>query len=152
MSEVKLLRALPEPREVPRRASFRVVIKRVSRPMADNFDREFEWFCSSLGFLEPIDKDKVAANVFKEVLVATERGEALTSTAISHRVQMSRGSVINHLNNLLRAGLIERHGRYYTARGKSVQATVQELEEDIEQIFGRMKKVAKSIDEELGLE
>jgi predicted transcriptional regulator len=150
--EPQKTKMLPKPKEVPRKASFKVVIKRVSRPMSDDFNREFEWLCSSLGFLEPIDKDKVAANVFKEVLVATERGEALTSTAISHRVGMSRGSVINHLNNLLRAGLIERHGRYYTARGRTVQATVQELEEDIEQIFSRMKKVAKSIDEELGLD
>ena len=137
-----------------RRPSFRIVIKRISRPapVSEDFSKDFEWLCDLLGFMEPIDKDKIAASIFREILFATEKGEALTSTAIAERVKMSRGSAINHLNNLLRSGLIERNGRYYISRGKSMQATIQELEEDIEQIFTRMKKTAKTIDERLGLE
>ena len=65
---------------------------------------------------------------------------------------MSRGSVINHLNNLMRAGLITRHGRYYESRSKSIYRTIAEIEEDIDRIFEKMKKTAREIDEEMGIE
>ena len=76
---------------------------------------------------------------------------SLSSTAIAERVGMSRGSVINHLNNLMRSGLIIRQGRYYSARSRSVYRTIEEIEEDIERIFLRMKRTAQEIDEELGI-
>ncbi|MBI5553453.1 MAG: winged helix-turn-helix transcriptional regulator [Candidatus Diapherotrites archaeon] len=139
---------MPELEEV-RRPSFKIVIKRVSPPPVRDSAEEFNWICRTLGFFEPIDKDKTAANVFREIMLATEKGEALTSTALAERVNMSRGSVINHLNNLLTAGLIERHGRYYVSRAQSMQQTIEEIEEDIERIFMKMKKAAREIDEKM---
>src|SRR3989338_5519157 len=68
-----------------RRASFKIVIRRVERPFSGSLDKELEWICSSLGFLEPIDRDKVAASVFKEIVQATEKGKPLTSTALAER-------------------------------------------------------------------
>jgi len=135
-----------------RKPTFRIVVKRIAKPInIDDAWSEFEWLCQSLGFLEPIDKDKTAFSVLKEIISASEKGEALTSTAISNRVQMSRGAVINHLNNLLRSGLIVKHGKFYISRSRTMQGTIQEIEEDIERIFSKMKKAAKQIDEELGL-
>jgi len=134
-----------------RRASFKIVIRRVERPFSGSLDKELEWICSSLGFLEPIDRDKVAASVFKEIVQATEKGKPLTSTALAERVDMSRGSVVNHLNNLQRSGLIVRNGRHYFARSRSMFRTIEEIEEDIERIFARMKKTAREIDEEFGI-
>jgi predicted transcriptional regulator len=135
-----------------RKPTFRIVVKRIAKPVqSDDAWDEFEWLCQSLGFLEPIDKDKTAFSVLKEIVSASEKGEALTSTAIAERVQMSRGAVINHLNNLLRSGLIIRHGRFYVSRSRSMQSTIEEIEEDVERIFLKMKKAAKEIDKELGL-
>ena len=135
----------------PRRASFKIVIRRVERPFSSSRDKELEWICSSLGFLEPIDRDKVAASVFKEIVQATEKGKPLTSTALAERVEMSRGSVVNHLNNLQRSGLIVRSGRFYLARSRSMFRTIEDIEEDIERIFARMKKTAREIDKEFGI-
>jgi len=132
-----------------RKPTFRIVVKRIAKPIQS--EDEFEWLCQSLGFLEPIDKDKTAFSVLKEIVSSTEKGEALTSTAISERVGMSRGAVINHLNNLLRSGLIVRHGRFYVSRSRSMQSTIEEIEEDIEHIFLKMKKAAKEIDKKMGL-
>ncbi len=137
---------------VVRKPTFRIVVKRIAKPVnVDDAWSEFEWLCQSLGFLEPIDKDKTAFSVLKEIISASEKGEALTSTAISNRIGMSRGAVINHLNNLLRSGLIVKHGKFYVSRSRTMQGTIQEIEEDIERIFSKMKKAAKQIDEELGL-
>ena len=108
--------------------------------------------CSSLGFFEPIDKDKNAAAVFKELVLATEKGSALSSTALAERVGMSRGAVINHLNNLLRSGLVEKNGKFYSARSRSMKRTIEEIEEDVDRIFFQLKKAAEEIDRQVGFE
>jgi len=136
----------------PRRGYFKVVIRKVERPFKDDFENQLAWICSSLGFFEPIDKDKNAAAVFKEIVLSTEKGEALTSTAIAERIGMSRGSVINHLNNLLRSGLIEKTGKFYCARSKSMQRTIEDIEEDVNRIFLQLKKSAEDIDRQFGIE
>jgi len=134
-----------------RRSAFRIVIRKIERPFTDETEDQFNWICQTLGFFEEIDKEKTASTIFKEIVKATEKGEALTSTAISQRIDMSRGAVINHLNNLIRAGLITRHGRYYISRSKSMYRTIKEIEEDILRIFKKMEASAKDIDREIGI-
>lgn len=133
-----------------KRGKFKVVVRKVERPFKDDFEHQLAWICSSLGFFEPIDKEKNAAAVFKELVLATEKGEALSSTAIAERIGMSRGAVINHLNNLLRSGLIEKSGRFYSARSASVKRTIEEIEEDVERVFAQLKKAAEHLDEQIG--
>jgi predicted transcriptional regulator len=133
-----------------KRSKFKVVVRKVERPFKDDFDHQLSWICSSLGFFEPIDKDKNAAAVFKEIVLATENGEALSSTALAERIGMSRGAAINHLNNLLRSGLIEKNGRFYSARSRSMKRTIEEIEEDVDRIFSQLKKAAQEIDQQVG--
>ncbi|MCK4883937.1 MAG: helix-turn-helix transcriptional regulator [Candidatus Diapherotrites archaeon] len=134
-----------------RPASFKIVIRRIEKPFKHSPENEFEWICRSLGFFEEIDRDKVAAHIFKQVVAATEKGRPLTSTELAEKVGMSRGSVVNHLNNLQRSGLVVRSGRQYLSRSRSMVRTIEEIEEDIDRIFAKMKKTAKEIDEEFGL-
>jgi len=129
-----------------RRTTFRIVIRRIEPPFSSTVSDDMDWICQSLGFFEEIDKDKTAAAIFRAIMLATESGEGLSSTAIADRVNMSRGAVINHLNNLLRAGLIEKQGRFYVTRSKSMYRVIEELEEDIDRIFDRMKQRASKID------
>jgi len=134
-----------------RHASFKIVVRRIERPFSGSLDDEFDWLCRSLGFFEAIDREKTASNIFKVIVEATEKGKPLTSTDIAEKVKMSRGSVVNHLNNLQRSGLVVRHGRHYLARSKSMFRTIEEIEEDIDRIFAKMKKTAREIDQEFGL-
>ncbi len=134
------------------RSKFKVVVRKVERPFKEDFEHQLTWICSSLGFFEPIDKDKNAAAVFKELVLATEKGSALSSTALAERVGMSRGAVINHLNNLLRSGLVEKNGKFYSARSRSMKRTIEEIEEDVDRIFFQLKKAAEEIDRQVGFE
>ncbi|MFA6399053.1 MAG: winged helix-turn-helix domain-containing protein, partial [archaeon] len=134
------------------RSKFKVVVRKVERPFKEDFEHQLTWICSSLGFFEPIDKDKNAAAVFKEIVLATEKGSALSSTALAERVGMSRGAVINHLNNLLRSGLVEKNGKFYSARSRSMKRTIEEIEEDVDRIFFQLKKAAEEIDRQVGFE
>jgi predicted transcriptional regulator len=135
-----------------KRSRFKIVVRKVERPFKDDFEHQLTWICSTLGFFEPIDKDKNAAAVFKELVLASERGEALTSTALAQRVGMSRGAIINHLSNLLRSGLIEKNGKYYSARSRSMKRTIEEIEEDVERIFSQLKRAAEEIDQQIGFD
>ncbi|MAG17982.1 MAG: hypothetical protein CL944_00740 [Candidatus Diapherotrites archaeon] len=135
----------------PSRVSFKIVVKKVERPFSHDPLDEFEWLCQTLGFLEPIDKDKTAASIFKVMLAASDKGQALTSTAIADRIGMSRTAVINHLNNLMRSGIVVRAGKYYMLRSRSMLRTIEEIQEDVERIFQKMKKTALEIDQELGV-
>jgi predicted transcriptional regulator len=136
----------------PRRGVFKVVIRKVERPYTNDFEQQLAWICSSLGFFEPIDKEKNAAAVFKEIVSATEKGEALSSTAIAQRIGMSRGSTINHLNRLLKSGLIEKNGTFYSSRSSSLERTIEEIEGDVNRIFEQLKKSATEIDRQFGFE
>jgi len=136
----------------PRRGTFKIVIRRVEQPYKDDFEHNIVWICSTLGFFEPIDKDKNAAAIFKEIVLSTEKGVALTSTAIAERIGMSRGSVINHLSNLVKSGLIEKNGSFYSARARSLQRTIEEIEEDVGRIFSKLKKSAQEIDGQIGMD
>ncbi len=130
---------------------FEIVIRRVEQPFSDKAEEEFNWLLQCLGFFEPIDKGKTAASVFKELVKATDNGLLLTSTELAERVGMSRGAVINHLNNLQRSGLVLKHGSKYSARSKSMFRMIKELQDEIDLVFKRMEQTAKELDEEMGL-
>ncbi|VVC00531.1 Uncharacterised protein [uncultured archaeon] len=133
-------------------SSFKIVVRRVERPFPSRPVDDFEWICQSLGFFDNPDRDATALQVFREIMKASEGGEALTSTAIAQRVEMSRGAVINQLNNLMRSGIVVRNGRFYSSRSRSIYRTIEEIEDDIDRIFAKMKHAAMEIDEELGIQ
>ena len=137
---------------MPEREIFKVIIRRVEKPFSSDIDEQLDWICKSLGFFEEIDKDKTAAEVFKEIVRATEKGAFLSSTELSKKVSMSRGSVINHLNRLQRSGLVVKQGRFYASRSKSIFWTIREIEEDIDRVFRRMEETAKRLDKKFGIE
>jgi predicted transcriptional regulator len=134
-----------------RQASFRIIIRRIEPPFERNTEREMEWLCQSLG-LSPLNKDKTTVDIFKEVVRSTETGKGISSTTLSEKVNLSRGAVIHHLNNLQLAGLVVKQGRNYFARSRSMVRTIQEVEEDIKRIFDRMEETAREIDRAFGME
>jgi predicted transcriptional regulator len=131
--------------------TFKIVIKKIDKSFSDAFDENLEWLCKTLGFFEDIDRDKTAFSILRELTKAMEKNQLLTSTELAHRVKMSRGSIINHLNNLQRSGLVIRQGRFYKTRSKSIFHTIEEIEADIERIFKDMKKIAKLLDKKMGI-
>ena len=133
------------------RARFRIVIRRVEQPFEGGVEREIEWLCESLG-LTPIGKDKASAEIFREVVRASEDGKGISSTELTDKINLSRTAVIHHLNNLQAAGLVVKNGRAYVSRSRSMVRTIQEVEADIKRIFDRMEETAREIDRAFGLE
>jgi len=137
--------------ELRHKASFRLVIRRVERPFSGVRADDLNWICESLGFFGPGPRES-AATVFKVIVQATEKGKGLTSTEIAQILDMSRGAAINHLNNLLKSGLVVKQGRNYFSRSKSMYRTIESIEDEIDLLFAKMKKAAREIDSEMGIE
>jgi predicted transcriptional regulator len=127
------------------------VILDLRTPPAAEFNEDVEWVCKCFGFLEPRDKEKTAARIFKALLEAMKEGKGFSSDELAEKIGLTRGTIVHHLNNLIQGGLVvHREGRY-ELRGMSLRRTVQEIERDINRIFENIEQVAKSIDETLGL-
>lgn len=133
----------------PRKSNSEITIKNIALPQKDSCDEKLAWICASLGFFENIDKGKTAAIIFKELYLAGMRGQVVTSTTLAEKIGMSRGSVINHLKNLQKAGLVEKGGKYYFTRHKTMQGILAEVEDDLMHIFLRMKRIGKEVDKEV---
>lgn len=134
-----------------RHTSFRVVIRRVEPPFSRNKAQEIEWICQSLGLAPAGEKNHPCILIFKQIMDSTEQNKGISSTELAEKINMSRGAVINQLNNLLRAGLVLKQGRVYVARSRSMVRTIQEVEEDIKRIFDRMERIALEMDKEFGI-
>lgn len=142
-----------------------ITIRKLEAPLKRSFDQEFEFLARSLG----IDTDSVAGQVFKEILLASEKSggpEGLSVTAtVTHRsppvvmgissaqlverVGMSRGSIVNHLQNLQASGLIEKEGRNYRLRAQSMYRLMEELRQDVERVFAQLERTALDLDREM---
>ncbi|MBS7607093.1 helix-turn-helix transcriptional regulator [Candidatus Bathyarchaeota archaeon] len=114
-------------------------------------EKDLEWICRSLGFLEPRDKRKTAFRIFKALLEALKDDRGLTSDELAAKLSLTRGTMVHHLNKMIRSGLVIYHEGTYKLRGRSLKSTIEEAHRDINRIFENLYKVAESIDKSLNL-
>ncbi|MEW6295465.1 MAG: hypothetical protein AB1467_04185 [Candidatus Diapherotrites archaeon] len=140
---------------IEQRPRFKLVLRQIEGPFSEDFNEEFDWLLRSFGFFGPVKGQKSAASVFREIVKASSgiipSFGGITAVELVKRLRMSRGSVINHLNNLLLSGLIVKEGRFYRSRNPSLFRTLRWIEQDICRMFREMEEIAREIDEELGV-
>jgi len=145
----------PFPKPTRQILSFELSLKGIEPPFSNNLSEELDYLCKSFGLLEPLGKEKTASLVFKELYNSSriEKGHhgMLSSSELAKRLGISRGAVINQLNNLQRSGLVVKRGRQYAVRSNSILRTIEELESDVDKVFEKAKKVARKIDEDVGI-
>ena len=116
-----------------------------------DYESDLEWICKSFGFLEPRDKKKTAYRIFKEIVEAARDNKGLTSDELAQKLNLTRGTIIHHLNKMIKSGLVIHQEGQYKLRGRSLANTVEEIERDIHRVFENIHKVAETIDNTLGL-
>jgi predicted transcriptional regulator len=116
-----------------------------------NVEDDLEWVCRSLGFLESRDKKKTAFRVFRSIIETARHDKGLTSDELAKKHELSRGTVIHHLNKLSKSGLVIHHESQYKLRGRSLKDTIEEVQRDINRIFEDLVKVSETIDDALDL-
>jgi predicted transcriptional regulator len=127
-------------------------VKKLREPGEKKLDEDLEWVCNSLGFLSTRDQDKTAYRILKALIQSAGEGKGLTSEELTQYVEPTIGSVIYHLKKLIKAGLVVKLDSTYELRMNSFLKTIDEIEREIINTLGDIKKIAKDIDKTVGLE
>lgn len=129
----------------------RITIIRVSRPRQHNVNDELKWLGHSLGLFTERDKDSSLYRLFVELIKSRRGNKLLTSDELAHRVGLSRGTVVHHLNKLLESGIVVSERNRYVLRVGNLEVLIEELRKDVRRTLDDLKAIAKQIDEELEL-
>ncbi|MAG15853.1 hypothetical protein CMO88_02225 [Candidatus Woesearchaeota archaeon] len=129
----------------------RITIIRTARPKRRNVNDELKWLGQSLGLFSERDKDSSLYRLFVELIKSSRRDHALTSDELAYRLNLSRGTVVHHLNKLIESGIIVSEGNRYALRVANLEILVDELKRDIRRTMENLKSIAKELDDELGL-
>jgi len=126
-------------------------VKKLREPLENKLNEDIEWICSSLGFITPRDQDKTAFRILKALIQSAKEGGGLTSEELTEHVEPTIGSVIYHLKKLMNAGLVVKLDSTYELRMNSFLKTIEEVEKEITSALADIKKIAKDIDDKVGL-
>ena len=124
----------------------KLTIVKISRP-PQNINEELQWFGNSLDLFNLRDKDKSCFRIFIELLKATKAQIPISSDEIAMKLNLSRGTVVHHLNKLIESGMVIIVKNKYILRGSNLQELVDEIESDATRTLEELKRVAKEIDE-----
>ncbi len=127
------------------------VLLSVRKPSTAEYVADLEWFCRTFGFLESRDKQKTAYLIFKALLESAVQNNGLTSDELAEKLNLTRGTMIHHLNKMMKSGLVIFNGGKFKLREKSLKSTVEEIHKDINRLFENIFDVSENVDRTLGL-
>src|SRR3989338_234306 len=129
----------------------KITIISIRKPSEKNLNRDLQWFSESLGLFNERDKERSCFRIFVELIKATRRKTALSSDEIAARANLSRGTIIHHLNKLVDSGLIISYQNRYLLRVDNLEELVGEIQKDVLRTLNDLKQIALDLDDELGL-
>jgi predicted transcriptional regulator len=124
----------------------RVTIISSKKPSTTNLNDEIRWIGGSLGLFNLRDKDSSCFRIFIELLKNAKKNEGLSSDEIASKSNLTRGTVVHHLNKLRDSGLIVIEKNRYQLRERNLQILIEELKKDVNRTMEDLKKIAENID------
>lgn len=129
----------------------RITIIRSRTPEKENLNYELQWLGNSLGLFNLRDKDKSCFRIFITLLKAVKRGEILSSDELSSKLELSRGTVVFHLNKLMDFGIVINKNNRYMLRVDNLKELIDEMERDMKKACSNLREIAEDIDKRLEL-
>lgn len=129
----------------------KVTIIRTSAPEEGTVNEKLQWMAGSLGLFTKRDKDRSCFRVFIEILRQTKNKEGLTSDELAERLNLSRGTVVYHLNRLESAGIIDSSRNKYYLSKNDLKSVVEDINKNLKLVLDDLEEQANKIDEMLGL-
>ena len=128
-----------------RRYYRQIVIRYIAIPaQEESVDNEIDYVYQCLGLGD--ERDDVGRHVFRALVKASTRGEGISSRDLMQLSEVSQAAVIYHLNMFQRSGLVIKDGRNYYLRGHTLEATLEEMENDMHRRFENLKTIARKIE------
>ena len=131
--------------------SYKITIRRSRISKKEDTNHKLQWFGSSLGLFSLRDKDKSCFRLFIELLKYAKINMPLSSDELAYKLNLSRGTVVHHLNKLIEAGLVITERNRYILRSSNLELLLDEMEKDIKQTLEDIRKIASDLDKELNL-
>jgi predicted transcriptional regulator len=128
----------------------KITIITARKPAKKNINEELRWLGASLGLFNLRDKDQSCFRVFIE-MIKNAKSQGLSSDELAYKLNLSRGTVVHHLNKLIAAGIVVSDRNKYMLRVDNLHQLVDEIEKDIQRSIDDLKHVAHDIDSYLGL-
>lgn len=129
----------------------RATIIKIKKLEDNDLNEDLKWFSTSLGMSSSRDKEKSCFRIFIELLKALKAEEKLSSDKIAENTNLSRGTVIHHINQLLEKDIVDIENNKYSLKYQNLSNLADHLENNILNAFKDIKKIAKKIDENLEL-
>lgn len=130
----------------------RVTIIRTNTPSKDNVNELLQWFGGTLGLFNLRDKDRSCFRIFVVLLKSVkQRPKGISSDEIAERTDLSRGTVVYHLNKLMEVGLVEEANNKYYLRFESLEEISESIRGEVNESFDSLSYIGRSLDEKLGL-
>ena len=117
-------------------------------PEEMSINDELQAFSNALGLVSERDKEKSCFRIFIALL---REKQSLSSDEIAHLSNLSRATVIHHLNKLMDAGIVIGNNNKYQLRTHSFAKLVDYLEEDMKTYLRELRRLGEQIDEDLGV-
>ena len=129
----------------------RITIIRITRPIRQSVNDELKWLGHSLGLFSERDKDSSLYRLFVELIKSSKSSRPMTSDELARRLDLTRGTVVHHLNKLLESGIVVEDRNRYALRVANLEVLIDELRKDVRRAMDDLKEIARQIDEELKL-
>lgn len=119
----------------------------------DNYELNelLQWYGSSLGLFNIRDKDKSRFRIFIILIKSLKSNKPLTSDEIAEKLNLTRGTVIHHLNQLIESGIVTNQRNKYFLNVKNLEELTEIIKKNISSAFDELREIAKEIDERLEL-
>ena len=129
----------------------KITIIKIRRPARNEINEELQWVGASLGLFNLRDKDRSCFRIFVELLKSSKIGRGLSSDEIAAISNLSRGTVVFHLNKLMDSGIVTYRDKRYFLNVSNLQELVGILKRNTIATFDNLKGAAEEIDKQLGL-
>jgi predicted transcriptional regulator len=129
----------------------KITIIRSRRPLTNNVNEELQWLGGTLGLFNLRDKDRSCFRIFIEVVKTSQAEQGISSDDLAARLNLTRGTVVHHLNKLIDSGIINANRNKYELRVSNLRALISELENDTKRIYAELSEIAENVDKKLGL-
>ena len=129
----------------------RITIAKLKKQPKADLNQQIQWLSISLGLFNPRDKDRSCFRLFIELLKSAKKEAPMTSDELAYKLNLSRGTVVHHLNKLMESGIVIKHNNKYLLKAKNLENLIKELKADANSVFETLIGVANKIDRLLGL-
>lgn len=127
----------------------KITIIKIKKNKLQSLNNNLQKFSKSLGLFNLRDKERSCYRVFVELLKSTKKDEGINSDELAYKLNLTRGTVIHHLNKLIDAGIVTNHKNKYFLINKSLSELVDRLKENVEDSLNKLKILAEDIDDKL---